>query len=190
MPAEGFNGEVHDIEAVNGKLRLPTYRPDHLPTPNVLRCAPATATSAAPGAPALAAVDGSGVTQWEAADLPASLTVPLSAPERIDEVTLRWGLVRPGPPGPNVPPPPQPVRTRRSTDYAVLGSSDGKHWRRLVTVSGHATGTNDTLHFPPTEVRYLRLKITAATKGLEGKEEPPLLEELRAFSGAPSSPGR
>ena len=100
---------------------------------------------------------------------------------RIDSVTLRWGLVRPGPPGPNVPPPSHPVRTRRATDYVVLGSSDGSHWHRLAKVSGHATGTNDTLHIRPTKVRYLRLKITAATKGLEGKEEPPLLEELRAF---------
>jgi hypothetical protein len=42
------------------------------------------------------------------------------------------------------------------------------------------TGTVDTLRFQPTKVRYLRLKVTAATKGLGGEEEPPLLETLRA----------
>lgn len=167
--------------SVGGTLAIPTRRPDLAPTPDVLRCAPAAASSANPGTPPLAAVDGSGATQWEASELPASLTVPLSAARPIDEFTLRWGLVRPGPPGPNVPPPPHPTRTRRATDYVVLGSTDGSNWRRLAKVSDQATGTNDTLHFPPTKVRYVRLKIAAATKGLEGAEEPPLLEELRAF---------
>jgi trehalose/maltose hydrolase-like predicted phosphorylase len=179
LPVKVGAGEVERVNG-GGTLAIRTRRPDLAPTPDALRCAPAKATSANPGAPALAAVDGSGATQWEAASLPATLTVPLSAARRIDSVTLRWGLVRPGPPGPNVPPPSHPVRTRRATDYVVLGSRDGKHWRRLATVSGHATGTNDTLHFPPTKVRFLRLKVTAATKGIEGKEEPPLLQELKA----------
>ena len=48
-----------------GPLNMPTCRPDLMPTPNPLRCAPATATSAHPGAPALAAVDGSPATEWE-----------------------------------------------------------------------------------------------------------------------------
>lgn len=180
LPVKSGDGKVRKV-SVGGTLAIPTRRPDLAPTRNALRCAPATATSANPGTPALAAVDGSGATQWEAAKLPASLTVPLGVVRKIDTVTLRWGLVRPGPPGPNVPPPSHPTRTRRATDYVVLGSSDGKRWHRLATVSGHATGTNDTLHFRPTKVRYLRLKITAATKGLEGTEEPPLLEELRAY---------
>jgi trehalose/maltose hydrolase-like predicted phosphorylase len=180
LPVKVGSGAVEKV-SVGGTLAIRTRRPDLAPTRNAVRCAPAKATSAAPGAPALAAIDGSGATQWEAASLPASLTVPLSAAREIDRVTLRWGLVRPGPPGPNVPPPPHPVRTRRATDYVLLGSLDGEHWHRLATVSGHATGTNDTLHFTPTKVRYLRLRITAATKGIEGSEEPPLLEELRAF---------
>lgn len=179
LPVKTGAGKARKV-SVGGTLAIPTRRPDLEPTPDVLRCAPATATSANPGAPALAAVDGSGATQWEAAALPASLTAPLGGARKIDSATLRWGLVRPGPPGPNVPPPSHPVRTRRATDYVLLGSRDGEHWRRLATVSGHATGTDDTLRFSPAKVRYLRLRITAATKGLEGKEEPPLLEELKA----------
>jgi trehalose/maltose hydrolase-like predicted phosphorylase len=179
LPVKVGSGDVKRV-SVGGTLALRTRRPDRAPTRDALRCAPAEATSAAAGAPPLAAVDGSGSTQWEAAALPASLTVPLKSPRRIDSVTLRWGLVRPGPPGPNVPPPPHPVRTRRATDYVVLGSRDGSHWHRLASVSHHATGTSDTLHFPPAKVRYLRLKITAATKGLEGSEEPPLLQEIKA----------
>jgi trehalose/maltose hydrolase-like predicted phosphorylase len=179
LPVKVRSGDVERV-SVGGTLAIRTRRPDLTPTRNALRCAPAEASSANPGAPALAAVDGSGATQWEAASLPATLTVPLSTAGKIDTVTLRWGLVWPGPPGANVPPPSHPVRTRRATDYVVLGSRDGKHWHRLATVSGHATGTNDTLRIPPTKVRYLRLRVTAATKGLEGKEEPPLLEELKA----------
>jgi trehalose/maltose hydrolase-like predicted phosphorylase len=178
LPVKSVDGDVRKVE-VGGKLTLPTRRPDLAPTRDPLRCAPATATSAAPGAPALAAVDGSPSTQWEATALPASLTVPLHGTHRIAGATLRWGRSWPGPPGPNVPPPSHPVRIRRATDYVLLGSRDGKHWQRL-TKATNATGTVDTLHFHPVSVAYLRLRITAASKGLEGKEEPPLLETLRA----------
>jgi trehalose/maltose hydrolase-like predicted phosphorylase len=161
-------------------IALPTRRPDRPTRRDPLRCAAATASSANPGAPALAAVDGSPATQWEAAALPASLTVPLRGTRQVDGATVRWGHAWPPPPKPNVPPPFHPVRTRRATDYVLLGSSDGSHWRPLATVTGRAKGTVDRLRFPPTSVRYLRLKVTAATKGLEGKEEPPLLQELSA----------
>ena len=175
------SGELRHVEA-GTSLTMKTRRPDLAPTRDPLRCAAATASSASPGAPALAAVDGSPATQWEAATLPASLTVPLRGTHRIDGATLRWGRAWPGPPGPNVPPPSHPVRIRRASDYVLLGSRDGKHWQRLAKATG-ATGTVDTLHFHPTSVRYLRLKVTAATKGLEGTEEPPLLETLRASAG-------
>lgn len=178
LPVKAGSGKVQQVK-VGGTLAIPTRRPDLAPTRDPLRCAPATASSASPGAPALAAVDGSSATQWEAASLPASLTVPLHGAHRIDGATLRWGRAWPGPPGPNVPPPSHPARIRRATDYVLQGSRDGKHWQRLAKATG-ATGTVDTLRFHPTSVRYLRLKVTAATKGLEGEEEPPLLETLRA----------
>jgi trehalose/maltose hydrolase-like predicted phosphorylase len=167
--------------AAGESTSLPTRRPDgSTPKGDALRCAAARATSAAPGAPALAAFDGSPSTQWEATELPASLTVPLHATRKIGSATVRWGRVWPPPPGPNVPPPAHPVRTRRATDYVLLGSRDGKRWRPLARVAGRAKGLVDELRFKPTPVRYLRLKVTAATKGLEGKEEPPLLQELAA----------
>src|SRR4051812_42822435 len=65
LPVKSGDGKARKV-GVGGTLAIPTRRPDLAPTPNVLRCAPATATSANPGAPALAAVDGSGATQWEA----------------------------------------------------------------------------------------------------------------------------
>jgi hypothetical protein len=69
---------------------------------------------------------------------------------------------------------------RRATDYVLLGSRDGHHWQRLAKVSGRSKGAVDSLHFRPTSARFIRLKVTAATKGIEGKQEPPLLEEMRA----------
>jgi trehalose/maltose hydrolase-like predicted phosphorylase len=178
LPVKSGTGKARQV-GVGGSLVLRTRRPDLAPTRDPLRCAPAKASSANPGAPALAAVDGSSATQWEAASLPATLTVPLHGTRQIGGATLRWGRAWPGPPGPNVPPPSHPVRIRRATDYVLLGSQDGKHWRRLASVAG-GTGTIDNLRFHPTSIRYLRLRVTAATKGLEGKEEPPLLETLRA----------
>ncbi|MFZ0089712.1 MAG: hypothetical protein WAL63_09415 [Solirubrobacteraceae bacterium] len=52
-------------------LTLATARPDLRPTADAVRCRAATATSAQPGAPALAAVDGSPATDWGPATLPA-----------------------------------------------------------------------------------------------------------------------
>jgi hypothetical protein len=178
LPVVDGSGRTHQVHA-GAPLSVPTRRPDLAPSHgNALRCAAAGATSAAPGAPALAAVDGSPATQWQPGSLPAALTVPLHGAHRIDSATVRWGRSWPPAPAPNVPPPPHPVRVRRATDYVLLGSTDGKHWQRLARVAGRAKGTVDKLSFAPTSVRFLRLRVTAATKGLEGKEEPPLLEEL------------
>jgi trehalose/maltose hydrolase-like predicted phosphorylase len=185
LPVRYGASGVRTVSA-GGSLAVPTRRPDLLPSrEDPLRCAAAEASSASPGAPALAAVDGSPATDWEAESLPASLTVPLHGARRIDRATVRWGQSWPGAPEPNVPPPPGPVVTRRATDYVLLGSRDGKHWKRLATVEGRTEGTVDELRFRPTAVRFLRLEVTAATEGLPGKEEPakeepPLLEELSA----------
>ena len=177
LPVEGASGGITRVKA--GKsTTMPTNRPDLAPTNNPLRCTSASATSAAPGGPALAAVDGSPATPWQGKSLPASLTVPLRGAHKIDEATVRWGRSWMPPPKPNVHPPAKPVLTRRATDYVLLGSADGHRWTRLAKVTGRAKGLVDHLHFVPTSVRYLRLKVTAATKGVEGKVEPPLLEEL------------
>ncbi len=75
---------------------------------------------------------------------------------------------------------------RRATAYVLEGSLDGGNWQRLAGVKNRAKRIVDHLHFPPTSVKFLRLKETAATQG-----EPPLLEELET-SGRPrrSAAGR
>ena len=166
--------------SVGHPLAVPTRRPDLAPTDDPLRCTAASATSTEPGAPALAAVDGSPSTQWQAESLPASLTVPLHGAHRIDGATVRWGHAWQPAPKPNVHPPAKPVLTRRATDYVLLGSRDGSEWKPLAKVSGRSRGTVDHLNCVPNSVGYVRLAVTAATKGVEGREEPPLLEELEA----------
>jgi hypothetical protein len=52
-----------------------------------------------PGAPALAAVDGSPATDWQPVSVPASLTAPTSAAGRtIGRVVVTWGRLWPEPP--------------------------------------------------------------------------------------------
>jgi trehalose/maltose hydrolase-like predicted phosphorylase len=167
-------GKVRRVSA--GKpLTIKTRRPDLTPTTDPLRCQAATASSAHAGAPALAAVDGSPATDWEPTALPATLTIPLKSTRTVSGATLRWGVTYPPAPKPNVHPPAKPVTTRRATTFELLGSADGRHWQRLAEVKNRAEGTVDHLHFPPTALRYLRLKEASATGG-----EPPLLEELEA----------
>ena len=157
-------------------LIIATRRPDLAPTTDALRCGNAVATSSEPGAPALAAVDGSPTTDWQAMAVPASLTAPITdAPRTVSTVTLQWGRHWPAATGANQSPPPGPVTTLRASSYGVSVSADGHTWRTVATVSGRETGTIDTLRFPPTPARYVSVRITASTGGL-----PPMLDELTA----------
>jgi len=154
-------------------LRLATARPDLTATADRVRCGSAHASSSSPGAPALAAVDGSSATGWEPTSLPAALTAPVSGTRPIRRVVVTWGQQWPAAPKPNVKPAPGPVIIRRATRYALLVSSNGRHWRKLITVLGQ-TGTTETLIFPLTRCKYVRLAIASATD-----KQPPLLRELQ-----------
>jgi trehalose/maltose hydrolase-like predicted phosphorylase len=156
-------------------LTIATRRPDLAATADLIRCGRATATSAQPGAPALAAVDGSAATDWQPAALPATLTVSAGGPARVvKRATLVWGQQWPPPPAPNVHPPPGPVITLRATSYQLLTSLDGRSWRPAATVT-NPSGTTDTVRFAPRRARFVRITIAAARTTL-----PPMLEELSA----------
>ncbi|MBV9819690.1 MAG: discoidin domain-containing protein [Solirubrobacterales bacterium] len=141
-------------------LRVVTARPDLDPTSDAVRCVAARASSAEPGAPALAAVDGSAATQWQPTALPATLTAPIHGARTIRRATITWGHVWPTPPKANVHPAPGPVKTLRATGYALQFSRDGRHWRTLITVRSHSPAGVDRLSFPPTLARYVRLRMT------------------------------
>jgi trehalose/maltose hydrolase-like predicted phosphorylase len=155
-------------------LTIRTARPDLTPTTDAVRCQDATASSAQPGAPALAAVDGSPATDWQPVTLPATLTAPTQPGEhQISRATVVWGQQWPPAPGPNIPPPPGPVTTLRASSYLLQVSSNGSSWQTVATVSGQTTRTTDVLRFAPVRARYVRLSISAATANAM-----PLLQEL------------
>ena len=163
----------HHLVSLGHGYTFATARPDLAGTRDRVRCAPATASSAAPGAPALAAVDGSSATDWAPASLPATLTVRIHGAQSVGRADVIWGRQWRPAPKPNVMPPPFPVLVRRATRYAVLVSGDGRHWRQVAFVRSDR-GTTDVLSFPRVRARYLRLAITAASQ-----HRPPLLQELR-----------
>jgi trehalose/maltose hydrolase-like predicted phosphorylase len=182
LPVATRSGNTHKVRP-GRPLTMTTRRPDLTHTADPLRCAAARASSAGPGTPALAAVDGSPATDWAPTSVPATITVPLHtiSPDKGDKrgpltsATVRWGQAWQPPPKPNVHPPAKPVEPRRASAYVLLGSRDGHHWRVLARVEGRKAGTVDKLRFAPARVGFLRLKVIRATGG-----EPPQLEELSA----------
>jgi hypothetical protein len=170
LPVQLANGTR--TVAPGSTLTVPTRRPDRTPTADLVRCQPASVSSAQPGAGPLSAVDGSPATGWQPTGTTATLTVPVTG-SPVSSALLTWGQQFPGPPGPNVPPPPGPVTTLRATDYDLAVSPDGHTWTTVAQVRGRTTGTTDKLSFPPRQARFVRLTITGATA-----KTSPILTEL------------
>lgn len=155
-------------------LTLGTRRPDLAVTDDAALCGGARATSSQPGAPALAAVDGSPVTDWQSVKLPSTLTLSLrGGTQTMSTATLRWGQIWPSAPAPNLPPAPGPVVTLRASTYSLAVSDNGHTWRTVATVTGRTTGTTDVLHFSATRAGYIAVHITASAD-----MQQPMLDEL------------
>ena len=165
-------GDLHSVP-VGSPLAVPTRRPDLTPTADLARCRPASASSAQSLGPPLAAVDGSKATFWQPEKLPATLTVPLSSTQRINQVVLRWGQRWAPPPASGQPPPAHPVVTLRASSYDVLASVDGHIWKTVARVRGRTTGRHDIIGLPTTTARYVKLRIYQGTY-----HSPPKLQEL------------
>jgi trehalose/maltose hydrolase-like predicted phosphorylase len=168
-------------------LRISTARPDLKRTTDAVRCQGASSSSAMPGAPALAAVDGSTATDWQPTALPATLTSPTHTGLRlISHAVVQWGQLWPPAPKPNVEPPPRPVKTLRATSYTLQVSQNGRSWVTVASVSSGKNRKTDELSFPAVRARFVRLRITAGivlnkvTVGTkkEVQKLPPLLQEL------------
>jgi hypothetical protein len=119
-------------------LKLRTARPDLDRARDAVGCQTAKASTAAPGAPALAAVDGSPATDWQPAKLPATLTMPTHPGRRIvSRVTVLWGRESAArPQTPNVPPPLGPVKMLRASSYTLQASANGRCWQTIASVHG------------------------------------------------------
>jgi trehalose/maltose hydrolase-like predicted phosphorylase len=132
------------------------------PDTDPLLCGHAGGSNTAPGAPALAAVDGSSATDWQPATLPATLTAPVTAPRALSSVTVRWGQAWPPVLKPNVHPKPSPVETLRSRDYAVQVRTGGG-WTTVARVRTDSARLTDTITFPAVTARAVRLRLTGGT---------------------------
>ena len=174
--------------SVGHSLSVPTARPDLASTSDSVRCQSATGSSAQPGAPALAAVDGSSATGWQPVSVPGTLTAPTRPGARtIDRAVVVWGQLWPAQPKPNVHPPARPVRTLRPARYVLQVSANGRKWRTVATVTGHPNRSTDTLTFPKVAARLVRVRITkgtgiSVTETINGKKQTvkqmPMLQEL------------
>jgi hypothetical protein len=164
-------------------LTLATRRPDLAKSSNLVQCGHTVASTSQPGAPALAAVDGSPSTDWQPVVPSATLTATVSGAgkSKIRAISLRWGRMWPAAPGPNIPPPPAPVTVLRPASYSVLVSTNGHTWRRVAVVKGHAGRVLDTLHLKGIAARFVRIKVTASTTTsttTPSTSTLPMLEEL------------
>ena len=147
-------GHRHRLRA-HHNVTVATRRPDLARTSDLVRCANASASSSQTSAPPLAAVDGSGATDWQPASLPATLTVPVNhGPRRVSSATLEWAAAR-------------------ASSYTIQASSDGRSWRTVATVSDRTTGTLDVVHFGALRAKFVRVQITASAAA-----SPPMLDEL------------
>ena len=136
--------------AAGQPLTIATRRPDLAATTDAVRCGAAAASSSEPGAPALAAVDGSPATDWQPVTLPADTHGARHRWHPDGEHGppcggARCGRRRRRPPKP---PPPGPVVTLRASTYTLAVSTDGRTWHTVATVTGRTTGTTDVLHLP------------------------------------------
>jgi trehalose/maltose hydrolase-like predicted phosphorylase len=150
-----------------------------------IRCGHATATSTAPGVPALAAVDGTNATDWQPDAIPATLTAPMSS-HRISHVSVTWGRTWPPALTPNIHPKPTPVRTVRSRRYSVQVMAGGR-WRTVAVVSDSSDRTRDTIRFAPVRASGVRLRLlagsgvkTVATSSTPATAIMPMVQEVRA----------
>src|SRR5579875_1236260 len=163
---------------------LPARRPA---SADALRCGDARASSSLPGAPPLAAVDGSSATDWQPGAVPATLTAPTRAAARtVSQVTIRWGRMWPAVVTPNVHPEPGPVHTLRARRYAVDLRTGGR-WHQVARVDSRSGRTLDVVRFPAMRASEVRIRLLSGTgvRTVKTKTTPstpvlPMVQELVA----------
>jgi trehalose/maltose hydrolase-like predicted phosphorylase len=129
-------------------LTLETRNPDRQPTDNLVRCQPATATSAVAANPALAAADGSIATGWSPLGGKGALTLSLKAPTRIGAVDVTRGM-------------------GGDFSYTVEASADGRSWWPVGTQKARSASSTDRFAGPAqaAAASYLRLSVTGHADG-------------------------
>jgi len=116
-----------------------------------------TATSALPGHPASALLDGDSGTSWRPAAPRATVTIDFLRPREYGGLTLIW------------------ERSRGPTAFAVRISDDAVRWS-TVARQRVGPGARDYLYLPDTESRYVRFELAgnSASAGLREIRVEPL----------------
>jgi hypothetical protein len=117
-------------------LRVNTRETATAPTSDLARCQPVSASSADPSYPAVAAIDGTDGTWWQAARRGATLTIDLGKVTPVSQIEIRT-----------------PSST---TAYTVQASADGKHWLTIVSQDHTALSTTTHAVLPAANARYIR----------------------------------
>lgn len=129
--------------------------PDPDPNRNLAKGRPATASGSQDVYTPGKAVDGDANSYWESANnaFPQSWTVDLGSAEPVRRLVLKLS--------------PQSAWQARTQTVTVLGSTDGGSYTTVVGAQGYrfdpATGNTATVTLPGTNVRYLRLSVSANT---------------------------
>ncbi|MDR3388262.1 MAG: discoidin domain-containing protein [Rudaea sp.] len=127
------------------------------------------ASSALPGAPAAAAMDGDARTVWRSdpAQGPRqTLDIDLGRPREFGGLVLHW------------------ARGEAATDYDVAFSDDGRTWRNVRHV-GDGDGGDDALLLTESQTRYLRLALHSGHARAYAMKEIQI-EDL-AWGGSPNA---
>ncbi|HEX7881012.1 MAG TPA: discoidin domain-containing protein, partial [Candidatus Eisenbacteria bacterium] len=161
-------GELRHVAAVEivvtagtggtGTLWVDDFALVTLPPPGATPPQPvAEASTEQPNAAAGLAVDSDSLSAWRPAELPAGLTIDYAVPREFGALTLTWGAV-------GVP-----------SEYAVLGSMDGRSWTTLASVYHGNAGRDDFL-LPESEWRYLRIDLPPPADPTSAPPLPSLLD--------------
>ena len=125
------------------------------------------ASSAAPGSPPGAVLDGDSTRAWRSGPADAQwLTLDFRRPREYGGLVLSWDA------------------RDYATRYAVQVSDDGRRWDTVHTVSG-GNGGRDHIALPEMESRYLRLSLHKSSRG-RGYRLLNLIMEPLEFAATPN----
>jgi trehalose/maltose hydrolase-like predicted phosphorylase len=139
MPVESSGNT--QVVATGSSLTIPTRRPDLMPTTNLARCKPATASSEEAGMYAEAAVDGSTATIWAPSPQAGSgsLTVDLGTRTKVSGVLVQWTDAAP-------------------SSSSIQTSIDGTTWTAAPPTDPTTGNFRNSV-----QARYIRVNLTAAS---------------------------
>lgn len=133
-------------------VAVPTRQPYQLAPGNDAVCKSISSSSHETGHYAVAAADGSTVTEWKGTDAADWLQVDLSKVRMVDRAVIHWG-------------------SARANEYELSVSENGSSWTTVAAVSDRS-GNKDVLTFRKTPARFVKL----TSQSVDGPKGPAVAE--------------